>query len=38
MYGIEDSEIMKYNPDLVGVKSIPAGSELIVYRPFLQDK
>lgn len=38
MYDIEDSEIMKYNPDLVGVKSIPAGSELIVYRPFFQDK
>lgn len=38
MYGIEDSEIMKYNPDLVGVRSIPAGSKLIVFRPFVQDK
>jgi len=33
MYGISASEIMKYNPDLTRVRSIPTGTELIIYKP-----
>lgn len=33
MYGISTSEIMEYNPDLTRVRSIPTGTELIIYRP-----
>lgn len=33
MYEIRASEIMEYNPDLTRVRSIPAGTELIIYRP-----
>jgi len=33
MHGISASEIMKYNPDLTRVRSIPTGTELIIYRP-----
>jgi len=33
MYRIDTSEIMKYNPDLTRVRSIPAGTELIIYKP-----
>jgi len=36
MYRIDTSEIMKYNPDLIRVDRIPAGSELIIYRPAVQ--
>jgi len=33
MYEISTSEIMEYNPDLTRIRSIPAGTELIIYRP-----
>ncbi|HDP77229.1 MAG TPA: LysM peptidoglycan-binding domain-containing protein [Mesotoga infera] len=36
MYGISASEIMEYNPDLTRVRSIPTGTELIIYTPSIR--
>ncbi len=37
MYGIDASEIMKYNPDLKRVERIPAGTKIIIYRAALEE-
>lgn len=37
MYGIDASDIMKYNPDLKRVERIPAGTKIIIYKPALEE-